>query len=83
MDTYGTMYGMEKTTVYLPSELKQALGRAAATSGRSEADLIREGVRAVTDSLAHPRPRLPLFESAGDPHLAERIDAALEGFGQS
>ena len=35
--------GMEKTTVYLPDELKRALRRAARSTGRSEADLIREG----------------------------------------
>ena len=45
---------VEKTTVYLPEELKAALGRAARASGRSEADLIREGIGLVAsgkDSL--------------------------------
>ncbi len=32
------MYGMKKTTVYLPDELKAALERAAAAQGRSEAE---------------------------------------------
>jgi predicted DNA-binding protein len=36
------MYGMKKTTVYLPEDLKSALGRVAAQKGRSEAELIRE-----------------------------------------
>ena len=46
--TYGTMYGMEKTTVYLTSDQKAALARAAASEGRSEARLIRTGIDIVT-----------------------------------
>ena len=38
---------MQRTTVYLPEELKLDLRRTARTAGRSEADLIREGVRLV------------------------------------
>jgi hypothetical protein len=53
----------------------------AAQQGRSEAKLIRQAVRDLTRNLEPPRPRLPLFRS-GDPTLAERVDEALEGFGQ-
>jgi hypothetical protein len=42
------MGGMEKTTVYLTSEQKVALARAAAAEGTSEARLIRAGIDAVT-----------------------------------
>lgn len=38
------MGGLEKTTAYLPRELKDALRETARESGRSEADLIREGI---------------------------------------
>ena len=70
---------MKKTTVYLPDELKAALEQAAA-QGRSEADLVREAVRELTQRLEPPRPRLPLF-SSGDPTLAQRVDEELrEGF---
>jgi len=41
---YGTMGGMEKTTVYLTSEQKAALAAAARAEGRSEARLIRDGI---------------------------------------
>jgi hypothetical protein len=75
------MYGMRKTTVYVPDELKAALARASQASGRSEADLIREGIRLVVDREHDPEPRIPLIES-GDPLLAEQVDAALEGFGE-
>jgi hypothetical protein len=74
------MYGMRRTTVYLPDELKLALERTARATGRSEADVIREGVARVTAGTA-PRPVLPLFDS-GDPTLAERADELLEGFGE-
>jgi hypothetical protein len=77
---YGTMYGMEKTTVYLPAHLKDALRRAAQRTGRSEADLIREGVALVSSGAETPQPLLPLFHS-GQPDLAERVDEALRGFG--
>jgi hypothetical protein len=78
--TYGTMGGMEKTTVYLPDDLKRALRRAARASGRSEADLIREGIGLVSGAHRIAEPRLPLFES-GQPDLAEGVDEALSGFG--
>ncbi|MEX2196578.1 MAG: CopG family transcriptional regulator [Thermoleophilaceae bacterium] len=72
---------MKRTTVYLPDDLKLALERAAAAQGRSEAELIREGVGRVTLDFEHPPPRVPLFES-GDPTLAERAEELLDGFGE-
>jgi hypothetical protein len=42
------MGGMEKTTVYLTTQQKAALARAAAAEGRSEARLIRAGIDVVT-----------------------------------
>jgi len=75
------MGGMEKTTVYLPEELKRALERAAQATGRSEAELIREGIGTVVGTHRIAEPRLPLFES-GQPDLAERADELLRGFGE-
>ncbi len=72
---------MEKTTVYLTSEQKRALARAAHVEGRSEADLIREGVDTVTSRHQATEPTLPLFES-GTPELAEHVDELMEGFGE-
>ena len=76
------MYGMNKTTVYIPDDLKRALARAALARGCSEAELIREALRALTSRVAPPRPRLPLFKSR-KPWLAERIDNELAGFGDA
>jgi Arc/MetJ-type ribon-helix-helix transcriptional regulator len=75
------MYGMRKTTIYVPDDLKAALERAARALGRSEADLIRDGIRLVVEHQVDPEPRLPLLAS-GDPMLAEHVEAALEGFGE-
>ena len=71
---------MEKTTVYLPVELKRSLRRLAVASGRSEADLIRQAIAAQVHTTQHPRPRGQLFAS-GDSSLSERTDEALAGFG--
>jgi Ribbon-helix-helix protein, copG family len=70
------MYGVRRTTVYLPDDLKAALQRTAAGQGLTEAELIRAGVRLVTERYATPDPRLPLFTS-GDPSLSEAVDEAL------
>jgi hypothetical protein len=72
---------MQKTTVYIPEDLKRALTRVAAARGISEAELIREALRSLATRSAEPRPRLPLFKS-GKARLAERLDEALSGFGE-
>jgi plasmid stability protein len=79
---YGIMYGMKRTTIYLPDELKAALERTAARAGTSEAEIVRAAISAATAEEANPPPRLPLFDS-GDPTLAERVEEELvAGFGE-
>ena len=75
------MYGMEKTTVYLTDAQKRMLGTLARQTGRSEAELIREGVELVASVRRVAEPTLPLFDS-GDPTLAERVDELMDGFGE-
>ena len=75
------MYGMRKTTVYLPDDLKRELERVAAARGCSEAELIREAVRTLAEAAVSRRRRSPLFKS-GKRGLAERVDRALAGFGE-
>lgn len=75
------MGGMEKTTVYMTSAQKRALARAAKATGRSEAELIRDGIDEVTARHRIAEPTLPLFDS-GQPDLAHRVDELLEGFGE-
>jgi plasmid stability protein len=76
------MYGMKRTTIYLPEDLKAALERTAAAQGRSEADVVRSALAAAAAEHLYPPPKLPLFES-GNPTLAERVDEELAaGFGE-
>lgn len=72
---------MEKTTVYLPTRLKRALEQTARLEGRSEAELIREGVEHVTSRHAVREPTAPLFSSE-DPDYANRMDEYMAGFGE-
>jgi plasmid stability protein len=76
------MYGMKRTTIYLPDDLKSALEQTASAEGRSEAEVVRSALATATALHTYPPPRLPLFDS-GDPTLAERVDEELaRGFGE-
>lgn len=79
--TYGRLYGMHKTTLYLPDDLKVELRRVAAEKGQSEAELIRESIRLALAGHAPPEPTIPILVS-DDPHFAERVDEHLAGFGE-
>ncbi len=72
---------MRKTTIYLPDELKKRVEKVARTSGKSEADVIRDAINAATRDAGAPAPRIPLMERGlGDPTIAENVDALLESF---
>jgi hypothetical protein len=64
---------MQKTTVYLTTAQRGALARAARVEGRSEADLIREGIETIAARHRTAEPTIPLFES-GLSDLASRAD---------
>jgi metal-responsive CopG/Arc/MetJ family transcriptional regulator len=70
---------VEKTTVYLPDELKAHVKRAARLRGVSEATVIRDAIRAAV-SETRPRPRGGLY--ASDELVADRVDELLAGFGE-
>ena len=75
------MYGMKRTTVYFPDDLKQRLEEVARQESCSEASLVREAVQTALDARVAPVPKLPLFEGWGDPTLADRVDERLAGSG--
>jgi hypothetical protein len=52
----GMMWGVEKTTLYLPTDLQRALQEQARRSGRPQAELVREALRAYLEGAAAPRP---------------------------
>lgn len=81
---YGTIYGVKRTTIYLTEAQKAELEAIAGRTGRTEAQLIREGVdRVIGDHLPEARRPGPLF-ALDDPLLDDphRVDEALDGFGE-
>ena len=68
---------MEKTTVYLPDDLKAAVAREARRRGVAEAEVIRSAIAAA---VTRPEPHGGLFASA-EP-FAARVDELLVGFGE-
>jgi len=70
---------MEKTTLYLPPELKAAIKRVASERGISEAEVIRESLRSTVGPL-RPAVRGGLYAS-GAP-IARQADQHLAGFGE-
>ncbi|MGD9711392.1 MAG: CopG family transcriptional regulator [Thermomicrobiales bacterium] len=59
---------MERTTVYLPTELKVSIKAAARRRGSSEADVIRE---ALTKYIAEPDAKRPRPKTIGIIHSGE------------
>lgn len=73
------MYGMRKTTVYLPEDLKQRVEETARQERRSEAEVIRSAIAHYT---VRPKPRLPLFSTLAPVNLGEDDESYLDGFGE-
>ena len=73
---------MERTTVYLPRDLKEGITREAARRGTSEAEVIREAVRQLVGEAERPRPRGGFIDT-GEPIDTTRLDDYLVGFGES
>jgi hypothetical protein len=71
-----------KTSVYLDADDKRRLAALARSTGSSEAELLREGVRLVLQRAVRPRPRVAVGASS-DGRTARDTDALLQetGFG--
>lgn len=70
---------MNRTTVYLPDDMKLAIERLAMAEGTSEAAVIRS---AVADRITRARPPLEYgFGSSGDGSGSLHVDELLAGFG--
>ncbi len=67
---------MRKTTVYLADEEAEALRRRAAETGRSQSELIREGIRRVTGMGKRVFHSMGSGDS-GEPDLVNRLDEVL------
>jgi predicted transcriptional regulator len=70
---------VDKTTVYLPVEIKTALKRVARRRRISEAELIRESIRAAVEA-DRPRARGARFTS--DRPVARELDRQMPGLGE-
>lgn len=49
--------GMVKTTVYLEDDIALKVRQIATAAGRSQAEVIREALRAYTQEIERPRPK--------------------------
>ena len=82
--TYGTMYGMKRTTVYFPEDLKIRLEAESKRRGISEAELIRG---AVDRELRSTEKRGGLFTTLAGPNASDLTrstrDEWLKGFGDT
>jgi hypothetical protein len=75
------MYGVTKTTLYLPEPMKAALKHKAEVEGRTEADIVREALDVALAPYQAPEPTIPLFSSK-EP-FAHRVEELLaDGFGE-
>ena len=82
--TYGTMYGVKRTTIYLTAAQKEELEMLSDRTTRTESDLIREGVDQVLDAHRVARRKPGALFALSDPVLddPDRAEQALDGFGQ-
>ncbi len=76
---YGTMYGVKRTTIYLPDEMKADIEREAARRGVTEAEVIRTAVGEHLETRKKRKLNLPLFPEGFGEDLAGRVDEILEG----
>ncbi len=76
------MYGMKRTTIYLPDEMKAAIESEAARRGVTEAEVIRHAVE--VELVARPRRRIqtPAIPEGIGEDIALRVDELLEGLGE-
>ena len=75
--TGGTIYGMIKTTIYLPESLKREVARRARQLSCSEAEVIRQAIR---DAVSRPKPRHGII--SGGNLWGRHVDDYMKGFGE-
>lgn len=71
---------MNKTTVYLPDDLRDAVKRIARTRGVPEAEVIRDAIRTHL-AKERPRPRGGFITGDGS-SIADNLDEWMKGFGE-
>jgi hypothetical protein len=71
---------MTKTSVYVDERQKADLEAAAAASGRSQADLIRDGIEYVTQQHLRRRPMMKAVARGAT--VLDRADELMAEFGR-
>lgn len=72
---------MNKTTVYLPDDLRDAIKREALRRDVAEAEVIRDAIRTALPP-ERPRPRGGFITGGLGGSIAENIDEWMKGFGE-
>jgi metal-responsive CopG/Arc/MetJ family transcriptional regulator len=72
---------VNKTTIYLPDDLRDGVKREARRRGVAEAEVIREAIRQLV-AKDRPRPRGGFIQGDGS-SIAENIDEWMKGFGEN
>ena len=75
---YGIMYGVKRTTVYFPEEMKAAIEREAARRGVTEAEVIRQAVEAEIAHTPIRRIQTPAIPEGLGEEIGTRVDELLE-----
>jgi hypothetical protein len=76
---------VKRTTIYLTEDQKLQIEQIAKETRKTEAQLIREGVDRVIDQSRMRRRKPRALFALEDPLLddPDRVDEALEGFGEA
>jgi Arc/MetJ-type ribon-helix-helix transcriptional regulator len=75
------IYGVKRTTIYLPDEMKAAIERDAARRGVTEAEVIRCAVEASLATRQRRRIQTPAIPEGIGEDIADRVDELMEGLG--
>ena len=71
---------MVKTSVYLSEEQKADLEKVVVLTGRSQAELIREGIEQVVAQNLRKRPAMTARATGAT--VLDRVDDLMDGFGR-
>jgi predicted transcriptional regulator len=70
---------MHKTTLYLEDDVRARIAVVAKSTGRSQADVIRDALRSVLMRRTRPQ---SVGLGRGGPDLSDHADDLLDGFGE-
>ena len=79
---YGMMYGVKRTTVYFPDEMKTAIEREAARRGVTEAEVIRGAVTSALRKRTRRRRITAAIPEGLNEEIGTRVDELLDGLGE-